>query len=62
MPNVKYNPSRNFLENVRDPKQNAHVTLAATVDDTQLITNGLQHLYVCEGAPQPFVIEHYHRR
>ena len=24
-------------------------------------TNGLQHLYVCEGAPEPFVIEHYRR-
>ena len=45
-----------------DPKRKAHVTLAATVGDTQQITNGLSHLYVCEGAPEPFVIEPYRRR
>ena len=48
-----------FSGNVWDPKRKAHVTLGATVGDTQQITNGLQHLYVCEGAPEPFVIEHY---
>ena len=62
MPNAKYNPSRIFSGNVWDPKRKAHVTLAATVGVTQQITNGLHHLYVCEGAPEPFVIEHYRRR
>ena len=51
-----------FSGNVWDPKRKAHVTLAATVGDTQQITNGLQHLYVCKGAPEPFVIEHYRRQ
>ena len=51
-----------FPGNVCDPKQKAHVTLAATIGDTQQITNGLQHLYLCEGDPKPFVIEHYRRR
>ena len=52
----------NFLGNVWDPKRKAHITLATTVGDTQQITNGLQHLYVREGAPKPFVIEHYRTR
>ena len=51
-----------FSGNVWDPKRKAHVTLAATGADTQKITNGLQNLYVCEGALEPFVIEHYHRQ
>ena len=62
MPNAKYNPSRISLGNVWDPKRKAHVTLVATVGDTQQITNGPHHLYVREGAPEPFVIEHYRRR
>ena len=37
-----------FSGNVWDPKRKAHVTLAATVGDTQQITNGLQHMYVCD--------------
>ena len=62
MPNAKYNPSRIFSGNVWDPKRKAHIPLAATVGDTQQIKNGLQHLYVCEWATEPFVIEHYRRR
>ena len=46
-----------FSGNVWDPKRKAHITLVATDGDTQQITNGLQHLYVCEGAPELFVIE-----
>ena len=55
-------PAVIVLGNVWDPKRKAHVTLAATIGDTQQITNGLQHLYVCEGAPEPFVTEHYRRQ
>ena len=51
-----------FLGNVWDPKRKAHVTLVVTIGDTQQIANGLHQLYVCEGAPEPSVIEHYHGR
>ena len=55
----KIQPQSQILGNVWGPKRKAHITLAATVGDTKEITNGLQHLYVCEGVAEPFVIEHY---